>query len=375
MLNRYYAIVGLVFAILVSSTTIISSTAQSIEPTPIPRELIPAPSTPPSPKIIDPLPIVPLLPPSPLYSINKVNSGLVAIDSLTNETLNKEQLLTNPRYWSYGGSATVQNSPFDIYKDSQGFHIGVQALSDGAWAGYYGVTPNTDATLFHSVITTDRRTIPNPLRFYNNGMYVQTAAISDVNYVTCFADTSFWGIVWAIFLATGNADGATQFTRLWYDPTFDQPLTRDCTIITNGNNYLKVYLDGQLAYENSTLNLQMPGPFNAFLEPQTSYAAEMQYGTYKDYYSAKSETVLVTNTPLLSASVKLVDSTGQVLASAPVVSGTANLTIGQYHMPLDAYIKVYDSNDIQLASTNSPVSIFGGDVYSVKLNLNLVIGK
>ena len=54
-----------------------------------------------------------------------------------------------------------------------------------------------------------------------------------------------------------------------------------------------------------------------------------------------------------------------MLASAPVNSGTAILNIGQFHMPLAAYIKVYDTLGIQLASTSSPVNIFGGDAYSV----------
>jgi len=54
-----------------------------------------------------------------------------------------------------------------------------------------------------------------------------------------------------------------------------------------------------------------------------------------------------------------------------VNSGTASFTIGQFHMPLAAYIKVYDSNGIQLASTPNPVNIFGGDVYKVSGILGL----
>src|SRR2546422_3733070 len=41
------------------------------------------------------------------------------------------------------------------------------------------------------------------------------------------------------------------------DTSPNQPLTRDCTIITNGNNYLKVYLDNVLVYESNNLDLQM----------------------------------------------------------------------------------------------------------------------
>src|SRR5207237_1319854 len=80
--------------------------------------------------------------------------------------------------------------------------------------------------------------------------------------------------------------------------------------------------------------------------------------------------VKVTNNPTLAARVDLVEpissSTGKVVASAPVdSSGTATLDIENYHMPLGAYIKVYDSIGNQLASTSNPVNIYGGDFYSV----------
>ena len=359
---------------LLMMPSIVNPSAQALTltgPTPIPTNLLPIPNStstsPVVPNNVD-LGTVSTALPISIYSVNKVKSGLVASDSLINETMTKDQLLANQKYWHYGGSATVNNSPFDIFKNSQGFHIGVQSLADGSWTGYYGVTPNTNAVVFHAVITTPVSTIPND--FYSNGLYVQTST-PNVNYVSCFADTSQWGTAWAIYSATGNPFGATNFTQLWADFSPNQPLTRDCTIVTNGNNYLKVYLDGVNVYENHNLNLQMPGPFIAFLEPQTSYPGQMLYGTYKDYYSVVDENIQVTNAPLLASTVKVVDPTGKVLATAPIVSGTATINIGQYHMPLGAYIKVYDSNGIQLASTQSPVNIFGGDVYSVKSILGL----
>jgi len=341
-----------------------SAMALDVGPVPIPGNLLPIPGTTGTPLPPAPLPTttVPMSQIPPLYTVNKVQSGLVVADSLTNDTQNKDQLLADQTFWHYGGSATVENSPFDIFKDQQGFHIGVQALSNGNWAGYYGVAPSSNAVLYHAIVTTQVATIPGD--FYENGLYVQTAN-GNVSYVTCYSDTSSFGTVWAIVSATGGTGGASHFTVLWADSTPGQPLTRDCTIITNGSNYLKVYLDGNMVYTSNTLDLQMPGPFIAFLEPQTSYAGQMLYGTYKDYYSTTDENVQVTNTPMLAATVKIVDSTGRVLASSPVVSGAATLPVGQYHMPLAAYVKVYDANDIQLASTSSPVNIFGGDVYKV----------
>ena len=61
-----------------------------------------------------------------VHSVTLVQPGLVVSDSLTNETMTKDQLLANQQFWHYGGSATVNNTPYDISRDPQGFHIGVQ---------------------------------------------------------------------------------------------------------------------------------------------------------------------------------------------------------------------------------------------------------
>ncbi|CUR52276.1 exported protein of unknown function [Nitrosotalea devaniterrae] len=298
-----------------------------------------------------------------IHNLTITQSGLVVSDSLTNETMTKDQLLANQQFWHYGGSATVNNTPYDISRDPQGFHIGVQSYNDGNWTGFYGVTPSSNAVLFHAVVTTPVQSVPTTNDFYENGLYVQTGS-QNVNYVTCFADTGTAGTVWAIVSATGNVNGATNFNVLWVDQSANQPLTRDCTIITNGNNYLKVYLDGMMVYTSNTLNLQMPGPFIAFLEPQTSYPGQMLYGTYKDYYSTTDENVKVTNNPSNAVRVDIISPSGTVIASGAVNSGVATISIGQYHYPMAATIKVYDSGNNVIASTANVVNMFGGDVYS-----------
>jgi hypothetical protein len=297
----------------------------------------------------------------------------VTYDPLNNETKTQQELLANQQYWKYGGDAIARNAPYAFSKDNQGLHIGVQAPVDGSWAGVYAVTPNTNAMLFHTVVSTPLRVLPTLAQpqWYENGMYVQTAGSQNVNYITCTSASSQWGTTWGIISTIGNVNQANTFSTLYLDTSANQPLTRDCTIITNGNNYLKVYLDGVMVYENSTLDLQMPGPFNVFEEPQSSYAGQLLNGTYADYYATTSENVKVTNAPILAAKIDLVDPTGKVLATSPVASGTATFTIGQFHMPLVAYIKMYDSHNIQLASTTSPVNIFGGDTYKVSSILGL----
>src|SRR5437660_11314478 len=75
-------------------------------PPPIPGDLIPIPGTG-TPIGPTPAPIqtVPISPPVSIYSIDKIKSGLVGSDSLTDETLKKYQVLANPSYWPYDGTA------------------------------------------------------------------------------------------------------------------------------------------------------------------------------------------------------------------------------------------------------------------------------
>ena len=297
----------------------------------------------------------------PITPIKLVQSGLVSSDPLNNETKTQQELLANQQFWTYGGDAIAEKAPYDFYKDTQGLHIGVQAPANGTWAGFYAVSPNTNAALFHTVITTPVSSIP--YQWYENGLYVQTSQ-PFINYVSCFSSTSVFGTVWSVGSVTGNATEGTQFTPLWTDTSMNQPLTRDCTIITNGNNYLKVYLDGTMVYTNSTLNLQMPAPFNAFLEPQSSYNGQLLNGIYKDYYATSDENIKVGNLPSNAARVDLVDSTGTVLVTGKVSSGVVSLDVGKYHFPLACTIKVYDSNNVLIASTSGTANIYGGNAYA-----------
>lgn len=296
------------------------------------------------------------------FSVIKTKSGLVGSDPLNNETQTRQQLEAEQGFWHYGGSAfTYFNppAPTDLFKDSQGLHVGVNPPVNGTYAGYYGVTGPVDAQLFHAVITTPVRTISGD--FFQNGLYVQTWD-GRINYVTCVSITSTAGTSWHVVRTFGNLNQATDFQVLWSDTTPNQPLTRDCTIITNGNNYLKIYLDGIKVYESNTIDLQMPGPFLYFVEPQNSHA-QMLYGIYKDFYMTKSETITVTNVPTTASRVDVVDSSGNILASVPNSNGTATLDVGMYNFPLVSNIRIYDTSNVELTSTAA--SIFGGDEYAI----------
>ena len=293
-------------------------------------------------------------------SVTQVQSGLVASDSLTNETMTQQQLQAGNGYWAYAGDAPAEKAPYSFSRDTQGLHIAVQAPSSGTWAGYFAESPNTNAILFHSVITTPVRTVPS--QNYENGMYVQTSN-GLINYVTCVSLTNTQATAWAIINTYGTTNQATKFTVLWLDNSANQPLTRDCTIITNGQNYLKVYLDGTMVYTSNNLDLQMPAPYNTYLEPETSYSGQLLPGTFQDYYVSSDETIKVINNPSNAVRADIVDSTGNILGSSQVSGGTATLDVGKYHYPLSANIKVYDSSNNMIAS--GPANIYGGNVYSV----------
>jgi len=125
-------------------------------------------------------------------------------------------------------------------------------------------------------------------------------------------------------------------------------------------------------FKSNTMNLQYTNPLVAFLEPQTNYAVQILNGSFTNFFATSGTSVKVTNNPALASRVDLVvptsSNTGQVVATSPVdSSGSATFDMSNLPMPLNAYIKVYDSNGIELASTSSPGNIYGGDVYSVSM--------
>jgi hypothetical protein len=295
------------------------------------------------------------------FSIVKQTSGLVAYDPLNNVTLTQAQLQSRNKYWTYGGSAQAQGAPFAISEDPQGFHVGVQAKAEGKWAGYYALTPLTNAHVYHAVITDPVRTTPQNI--FNTALYVQTGN-GLINYVYCGAQSTTAGTTWEVWSATGNVTMATTFTQLWADTSFNQPLTRSCTIVTNGSNSLTVYLDNAQVYSSNTLNLQMPSPFMAFIESQTSYAGQMLTGTFTDFYISMTESLTVTSLPSNASSVQLVDSGGNVIMTSSVSNGVAVFDIAKYPFPLYASVVVKDSSGSTIVASGV-LPLVGGDTYAV----------
>ncbi len=287
-----------------------------------------------------------------ILNVQKTSSGLVTRDPLnTGDT----------SLWTFGGDAVGYGAPYQHYEDSTGLHIGVQALNAGSWAGYYAARAE-QAGLFHATLSLPSSTISAAENF-NTGLYVQTGG-TDVDYVTCAGGVNNQGYFWTVVEAVGNQNGATQFNTLWFQWMGGQPLTRDCTIITNGSNILKVYLDGTLVFSSSSMNLGYQYPLTAFLEVQSTDNTAMHFSTYTDYYATTSDSVTVAGAPP-GSTAQLVDPSGRVLASAPAdLSGTARLDIGMYAEPLQANV-VVSLQGAEIATTSAPMPVYGGDSFAV----------
>lgn len=170
---------------------------------------------------------------------------------------------------------------------------------------------------------------------------------------------------WAGFYAESPNTNAIIYHQV-YRQANAGPLTRDCTIITNGNNYLEIYLGGQLVYSNSSLSLNMPGPFNSYLEVQSTNSQSQHYASYLNYYAAKTQFVNVTNGPA-GGTVKVTDSAGHLLGQS-TLSNTefASVDVSSQPLPITGTVSVYFPNGALDSSYSGQV--WAGDIYGFEVN-------
>ena len=174
------------------------------------------------------------------YSIVQTRSGLVARDRLNNAIQTKQQVLSNTTYWSYYGTVYEKQTTFDIYKDSQGLHIGEPGpdhvtFGNDAYSGFYAVSPWTKAVLVHAVLTAPGPDQPVPDHNFQNQLEI-FASGPNINYISCFATTDSSGRNWKLVHGYGDSVEARTFDLLWQDTSANQPITRECTMITNGQS-------------------------------------------------------------------------------------------------------------------------------------------
>ena len=321
-------------------------------------------------------------------SLTLAQSGLVFADPL-DSSLSQNQLQTNGNWtfeghfdsyhiadggqsWQYSANGTSHDVNVGFYESGSGLSITENAVATGPYTGFYAISPPSNAELFHARITSNYSSIPGG--FLQVGLYVR-AASGDTNYIACAAVSSSSGTHWEIIHGIGNAVEATSFDYLWIDNSTSGPTTADCTIITNGNNYLAVYLNGALIYQNSALSLGIQEPVEAYLGVESSYAQEAFSGLWNDFYATQTDSVEAINLPAAAANVSIVDENGSLLGSATVNGGTALINLAKYMFPVPAYIRAYDSSGNEIATTSKPVELMGGDIYSAKSTIQQQVGS
>jgi hypothetical protein len=163
---------------------------------------------------------------------------------------------------------------------STGLQVGVAPHS--GWAGWFAVTIHAagPAVVWHTVMSR-----PDKLVTGGTGeavFAVQTATTQSsgaINYVVV-ASVSRNGLAqWLVGYAHGEiADADTQV--LWQSPaTRDAPATESVTVTTDGSRSIAVWLGNRVVFQSDHLQLDIPPPFQAYLEVQgqdVSYVSRFQ---------------------------------------------------------------------------------------------------
>ncbi len=303
---------------------------------------------------------------APPKTISRVQSGLIASDPL-NGFETQQQLQSNGSYWQYGGTGTT-NGSYTFFEAANQLSIGVTGQANGGWNGYYAVTPPTNASLVHAVLSVSNAS--DSAGYSDTGLYM-SASNQILNYVACLAVTTPTGTVWGVVHAQSYNGQNPVITPLWVDGNKNQPLTGDCAMMTNGENSLSVYLNHALVYQANDLSLGMPAPYSFYVEEETSVASSTVYANYQDFYVTLGGTVTVTGLPSNAQSVDLIGTSGNVYATAPVADSKAVMNIGNYTYPLEGQIDAYSTttamghpNDSLVAASSGLQSVYGGDTYA-----------
>jgi hypothetical protein len=296
--------------------------------------------------------------------LEQTRSGLAASDPL-NKIQSQQQLQSNSSYWQYGGTSDQNSSYYGFFESANDLHIGVSSTNDTAWTGYYAVTPPTNASLVHAVLTSPSNLTSG---YYDIGLYMQS---SDqlLNYLACVAITTPSGTVWGLVHAQGTTSDDALITPLWVESGSHQPLTQSCTIVTNGANSVTLYLNGARVYQAIDLALNMPAPYSFFVEDESLIPGQIVYGQYQDFYATTAGTLTLTNLPSSASEVVLAGPNNQTILTAPASSGKATINLGNYTYPIAAYVRVYSSttdlsNTTLVAYTPAVQQIYGGDQFS-----------
>jgi hypothetical protein len=204
-----------------------------------------------------------------------------------------------------------------------GLQVGVRAHA--GWAGWFAVTLQAagPGVVWHVQMSRPRR--PVVVGRGEAVFAVQTATTQHsgaINYVVVSALSMHGEGEWLVGYAHGvvaNADTEV----LWRSPLrADTPSTEAVTIRTDGRRRLEVWLGDRLIYSSDRLGLDIPPPFQAYLEVQgegTAYTA-----TFQHFWVTDAGPVTVTGAPP-GAGLQLSNG-GRVAAATAGRDGAATLS-------------------------------------------------
>jgi hypothetical protein len=259
------------------------------------------------------------------------HSGLVMADPL-DQPVSQGQLLD---HYVFNGSAAPGVGW--ARATASGLQVGVHPHA--GWAGWFAVTLDAagPGVVWHTDMSRPRRAVSAGK---GEAVFaVQTATTQHngaINYVVVSALSLDGKGEWLVGYAHGvvaNADTEV----LWRSPLrADAPTTEPVTIRTDGRHSLAVWLGDRRVYASDRLHLDIPSPFQAYLEVQSQnigYAA-----SFRNFWVADAAPVTVTGVSP-GARLRLVsgrtvvtavagrDGTASLSAPSPALVGTGTLTV------------------------------------------------
>lgn len=249
--------------------------------------------------------------------IDLVRSGVVMSDPF-DRPLSQGQLMD---HYVFNGSAGPGTGW--VRATARALQVGV--LPHGGWAGWFAVSLDAagPGVVWHTTMSRPRRAVSAG---EGEAVFaVQTATTQHsgaINYVVVSALSTRGKGEWLVGYAHGviaNADTEV----LWRSPlSADAPTSEPVTIVTDGHRSLAVWLGNRRVYSSNRLHLDVPAPFQAYLEVQSRSIGYVS--SFHDFWVADASPVTVTGVRP-GARLRLA-SGGSVVTAVAGPSGEASLS-------------------------------------------------
>jgi hypothetical protein len=237
-----------------------------------------------------------------------------------------------------------------------GLHVGVGPHR--GWQGWFAVTIHAagPAVVWHTVMSP--AVSPVNVGTGEAVFAVQTATTQSngaLNYVVVAAVSRHGLSHWLVGYAHG-AIAAARTRVLWRSATTRNPPTAEpVTVATDGYHHLGVWLAGRRVYHSSDLQLDIPPPFQAYLEVQGDNAGYVS--SFHDFWIARAAPLQIDHLPP-GAAVSLMRSGETISRSTADPAGRARLYLPPPHSVGVADLVVASPG---LTRTYHRLSYAGGD--------------